>query len=794
MKKTLWKFSFIFILLALLTGCPGVNGEEDNTQQEQQTSQEQETPKEETQKEPEKQKEPETQQKPETQQEPENQTKPEPPVNQISLTEKIAAATGSIDFENAEIEEDAVISKAILIQNLNLKGKKLTLEATGIELQNVQNAVIIVDQKVGEGDVTLTNCSSITKLEIYGGGSNSIHINNSKIATVEVKKENVRVALEEKSEIEVVKVESANTKIESEETIKINEISVSEVVDKITIKGGTVEKVQVVEAEETTNEKTQIVIDGKTEIKSVEGTNDVQLTKEAILGGSNVVINNTVPIVNYYDSTIYFLSDGDTKGTEFENQDIYYEYIFDIESKSEEVNEMNFKIKIYKLPDTVKVFIYGVDPDYGPMTQEITDKNDTTDSLIYPNSVCIKNWYDETLILKSAGLVKGTFSADRASLDTAVYDKEFDIKDCGIPEKIVLPDSPYKPEFKVTPSSEGNVITVTFNDSDDDTNPNKYISSTIWIHQGTKQNDKWIFNLDNLIFYNDENKEKSITYLDSFVTPGKEYAYFFQVQRYNSVDEEDYVTVTATGGKGEIEFSAENSTLDNGIKLTISDVSYLDGFKTNNPIFRYYENEEDEDAFNAKIEHFRSDDGKILPIVDYYTAKGTSYTYKAKYEFWKNEPHIIYSPIITPCTITATVGVGEPKITNNVSGSVVDDCPIEVTDENGQIIQRSVKLFTFDEPPQIGVNQLVDNATYNITFTYEYSYHDGDTGVTVINEVMYDTIKSDEMIKRNNISDWTRYSHTYKYTKYNVFIRYSNKIEYEYFSNEDLPGMADIIR
>lgn len=754
MKKSIFKFSFILILLALLTGCPkpndGITDEEKNE---------------------------------------------DPPKTELSLTQKIAAATTSIDFENAEIEEDAVISKALVVKNLNLNGKKLTLEASGIELQNIQNAQVVVDKKVGEGDVTLTNCASITKLEICGGGSNSIHINNSKIATVEVKKENVRVALEEKSEIEFVKVESANTKIESEETIKINEISVSEVVDKITIKGGTVEKVQVAAAEESTvaAEKTQIVIDGKTEVKSVEGTNDVQLTKEAFQSGANVVVKAPVPVVTYYDETIVFLSNGDTTGTEFEDEDVYYEYVFDTESKDEEVNEMNFKIKIYKLPDTVKVFIYGVYPDYGPMTQEITDKNDTTDSLIYPNSVCIKNWYDATLILKSAGLVKGTFSADRALLDTAVYDKEFDIKDCGIPEKIVLPVSPYKPEFKVTPSTEGNVITLTFNDSDDDTNPEKFISSTIWIHQGTKQNDKWIFNLDNLIFYNDENKEKSITYLDSFVTPGKEYAYFFQVHKYNSVDEEDYVTVTATGGKGEIEFSAENSTLDNGIKLTISDVSYLDGFKTNNPIFRYYENEEDEDAFNAKIEHFRSDD---IKIVDYYTAKGTSYTYKAKYEFEKNEPHIIYSPILKPCTITATVGVGEPKITNNVSGSVVDDCPIEVTDENGQIIQRSVKLFTFDEPPQIGVNQLVDNATYKITFTYEYSSQDGDTHVTVINGVMYDTIKSDEMIKRNNISDWSRYSNPriYKYTQYNVFIRYSNKIEYEYFSNEHLPGMADIIR
>lgn len=759
MKKSIFKFSFILILLALLTGCPKPNDsitDEENNE--------------------------------------------DPPKTELSLTQKIAAATTSIDFENAEIEEDAVVSNAILIKNLNLKGKKLTLEATGIELQNVQNAVIIVDQKVGEGDVTLTNCSSITKLEIYGGGSNSIHINNSKIATVEVKKDNVRVALEESSEIKAVVVEASNTKMESADTIKINEISVSEAVDKITIKGGTVEKVQVVAAEESTvaAEKTQIVIDGKTEVKSVEGTNDVQLTKEAFQSGANVVVKASVPVVTYYDETIVFLSNGDTTGTEFEDEDVYYEYVFDYESMIQKINDMHVKIKLYKLQDCIKCFMYAVFPDQGPYVDEIEDEFNAG-TFINENTFTFKEMYDGNFVLKSAGLIKGNPSDDedlndRAILESPVYDEEFNIKDCGIPEIIKLPVSPYKPKFTVTPSSEGNVITLTFNDSNDNTNPNKYISSAIWIHQGTKQNGKWIFNLDNLIFYNDQNKEKSVTYLDSFVTPGKEYAYFFQVQSYNTVDEEDYITVTATGGKGEIILSAENSTSDNGIKLTISDALYLDGFKTNNPIFRYYENEEDEDAFNAKIEHFRTDDGKLLPIVDYYTAKGTSYTYKAKYEFWKNEPHIIYSPIIKPCTIKADVGVGEPKITNNVSGSVVDDCPIEVTYEDGQIIQRSVKLFTFDEPPQIGVNQLVDNATYNITFTYEYSDQDGDTGVTVIKEVMYDTIKSDAMIERNNISDWTRYSYTYKYTQYNVFIRYSNKIEYEYFSNEDLPGMADIIR
>ena len=72
------------------------------------------------------------------------------------------------------------------------------------------------------------------------------------------------------------------------------------------------------------------------EVKSVEGTKDVQLTKEAIQSGSNVVVKAPVPVVTYYDDTIIFLSNGDTTGTEFEGQDVYYEYVFDIVSKNEE--------------------------------------------------------------------------------------------------------------------------------------------------------------------------------------------------------------------------------------------------------------------------------------------------------------------------------------------------------------------------------------------------------------------------------------------------------------------------
>lgn len=789
MKKTLWKFSFILILLALFTGCPGVTGEEENTQQEQQTSQEQDTPKEETQKEPEKQKEPETKQ------EPENQTEPEPPVNQISLTEKITDATGSIDFENAKIEEDAVVSKAILIQNLNLKGKKLTLEASGITLQNVTNAVIVVDNKVGEGDVTLTNCESITKLEIYGGGSNSIHINNSKIASVEVKKNNVRVALEDSSEIEAVVVEAANTKIESADTIKINEISVSETVDKTTIKGGTVEKVQVVPVDEgqtSTSQtgaakKTQIVIDGKTEVKSVEGTKDVQLTKEAIQSGSNVVVKAPVPVVTYYDDTIVFLSNGDTTGSEFEGQDVYYEYAFDAISNDEELKDMDFKFRIYKFPDTIRIFISGVYPDEGRLTYELNNEN-VPGTFPASNTISIKNMNDATLVLKSAGLIKGTFSEARLNMDPLIYDQEFDVKDCGFPEDIILPPSPYKPAFTVTPSAQGNVISFTFNENTrTGENPDRYISDNIKVYQAVKEGDKWVLNTENVIFELNNNSEKSVSFVDSFVSPGKEYTYLYNINRYRTLPENEYVTVTATGGNGEILLSAENS--NNGIKLTVSNVSYSTDYNASRTIFRYYENDDSENPSYAKIENYITESGEMLPIVDYYTAAGTSYIYKAQFAFWKDD--LRYSPITKPYTITATAGYGEPKITNSPAGHVVDGITQEL-DSEGISHDVTVPIFEFTTVPQIAVNPLVDNATYNITFQYVYSYKDDNHTFIHTKGIFYDPNNSDIMHQQNDISTWLE-NRTYKCQAYDVYITYTNNISYNYYiTNPNLPNMPDI--
>ena len=65
---------------------------------------------------------------------------------ELSLTEKIAEAEGSIDFENLEIAEDASVDSKVTIKNLKLGGKTLTINASDTVLENVSNAVIIISE------------------------------------------------------------------------------------------------------------------------------------------------------------------------------------------------------------------------------------------------------------------------------------------------------------------------------------------------------------------------------------------------------------------------------------------------------------------------------------------------------------------------------------------------------------------------------------------------------------------------------------------------------------------------
>lgn len=251
-----------------------------------------------------------------------------------SLTEKIASAKRTADFNNLEIAEDSLVSKAVTVKNLKLGGKTLTIEASGTVLQNVSNAVIIVDQNVGDGDVTLTGCSDIIKLEVNGGGSNSIHIKNTKIASVEVKKDAVRVAFEGNSVVEDLTVNAESTKIESENKIVIKSIEVSSSVEAVTIKGGTIQNIGVQSGEGQPAATPQIIIDGNTQINNVQNNTELSLTDTAVANGTYILYDVTPPEADFDDSTITFTSDGSINAIGYENQPYYYEYVFNLTSRN----------------------------------------------------------------------------------------------------------------------------------------------------------------------------------------------------------------------------------------------------------------------------------------------------------------------------------------------------------------------------------------------------------------------------------------------------------------------------
>ena len=713
MKNNFFKFSLLFVLLVALTGCPNLPDSTENNEN----------------------------------------NNDETPVTQ-TLTEKIAATQDVIDFEDATIQEDAVVSKALLIKNLNLGGKKITLEASGIELQNVKNATIIVDSKVGEGDVTLTGCSSIENLEIYGGGANSIHINNSSIASVQVKKDNVRVALEDSAKIESIVVEALNTKIESEENIVINSLSVKESVDKITIKGGTVNKIQVVADEEPaesgetepSDEKIQIIIDGKTDVKTVEGETEVTLTEDAIKNGTNFVVE---PIASFEGSRITFVSEGSVVGSEFENQDYYYEYVFDVHGLMDMDEAL---LKLYKFSDDIKAYIFYTDPDRGPVSTTFPD--DFVFSEIPGKDFTIKQMYDMSLFLKSAGLVKGEFTAERVTLKEPDYYKEFDINNCGMPAELIYPKNPKTPATKITATEEGNVIEITLG----------YDANRIEVFTGEKDQNKWIPSKEP-IFSLSENSQRTITFIDRYVDSGKEYAYFVNVERnYYGTSVNKYVTVTAQGGNGELSIIAENSTEDEGIKLTLS--GEVKAKEYDGPIFPNITRVlvEDEEVGYVRITNFNNETF-INPIIDYFVDENSEYKYVYECKLYTSDMKSSYMPHTKAAVIKATSGLKEPKLTKS---------PVITFDGE--------KTVTFTTKPEVAVTNWPEDFTASLSLQYSYEYDkncfDGQT-------IDYDLINQEE---NSDISLWynSTYRGTYKYeNQYSLYISYDNKINYLYVSKEE---------
>lgn len=196
--------------------------------------------------------------------------KPEPK----TLTEKISASDGTLDLKGQAIAEDAFISrKDFTLKNADLGGKILTVTKPGAVLENISNAKIIVDESVGDGDFTMKGCKDIINLTVNGGGSNSVHISDSKIQSLVVTKTSVRIVLEGAASVASAEVKADSIKLEGNANSTVAKISMSDAVSAISIKGGSIQKII------TLNAVSIKIESSETSINSVTSSSTVSIEK-----------------------------------------------------------------------------------------------------------------------------------------------------------------------------------------------------------------------------------------------------------------------------------------------------------------------------------------------------------------------------------------------------------------------------------------------------------------------------------------------------------------------------------
>ena len=214
-----------------------------------------------------------------------------------NLAQKIAAANGTLDLGGAIYEENVYLDKEnFTLKNGNLGGKILTVTKSGVVLENISNARIVVDESVGDGDFTMKGCTNVVKLTVNGGGANSIHIADSEVQSLAAGKANVRVVLEGSASVASAEVKADGIKLEGNSGSKISKVSVSKTVKTITIQGGKIEKVI-----------TQAVVSIKiassdTKIDTVKSSSLVKIEKEEGVEFENPEILEFENIIDEYES------------------------------------------------------------------------------------------------------------------------------------------------------------------------------------------------------------------------------------------------------------------------------------------------------------------------------------------------------------------------------------------------------------------------------------------------------------------------------------------------------------
>lgn len=163
--------------------------------------------------------------------------------NAKTLQQKIDESGAVLDLGGAVKANDAVISKAMTLKNVNLGGKTLTVKASGVVLEGVKSAKIVVSKDIADGEFTMKNCEGIEKVTVNGGGSNSVHIEGSVVQSLAVAKAGVRIALEGKSRIESAAVKADGIKLVGNAESTVARVALASGVRSLALAGGTIEKI-----------------------------------------------------------------------------------------------------------------------------------------------------------------------------------------------------------------------------------------------------------------------------------------------------------------------------------------------------------------------------------------------------------------------------------------------------------------------------------------------------------------------------------------------------------------------
>ena len=151
------------------------------------------------------------------------------------------------DFNETVVKDDLstknyVIDKAGVYTD-NIEYETINITADGVILENMSAKKIVIEASVGEGDVTLRNIN-VEELLVYGGGENSIHIENSSVGSLLSAKEESKVRIVINSNTSVNEITLKNPSVlETEGEIK----TLSVLSDSVVKINGTVDTMNVKE-------------------------------------------------------------------------------------------------------------------------------------------------------------------------------------------------------------------------------------------------------------------------------------------------------------------------------------------------------------------------------------------------------------------------------------------------------------------------------------------------------------------------------------------------------------------